>query len=150
MILASSGSFARAALPAAQNCIEIGGILLRGLDGLRLERGRRQPAVRLSVLLHRGDAPQESRLVHRPAVHGQALARNRRRLVDLGRHHLRPDPVSHLHSAQGVAVLHGSNLELHRLAGLIPPFGMVGGDPNLNRADPVVGGQRQGEKGEKR
>ena len=47
-----------------------------------------------------------------------------------------------------MAVLYGDDAEADGLAGFIAPVGPVGGDPNLNRADAVLGGQREGKKGE--
>ena len=47
-----------------------------------------------------------------------------------------------------MAVLHGDDAEADRLAKFIAPIGPVGGNPNLNSADAVLGGRREGKDGE--
>ena len=68
-------------------------------------------------------------------------------MVNFRGHHFGSNAISDFGSDEGVAVLDRLDPKADGLAGFVAPVGVVGGDADLDRADPVLGEDREGESG---
>lgn len=143
------GEFGEGGFAGGPELVEVGGVLLRGLDAFGREGGGGEGPVGFAVLFDGGDAAEEAGFGEGAAVDGEALGGEVDGLVDFWREHFGTDAVGDFKAGDGVAVLDGDDAEADGLAGGVAPIGVVSGDAELEGADAVLGEEGEGEEGEK-